>query len=1344
MATRQGHKVSFVTVRSEGSILPYDLLQRIVDTKSQLDGLSPESYHLSGERITDAINRSWNRLTGAWNSFQTAAAKLSDTEPGTSITRERFLLPLFQELGYGRLTGSKFELEGKSYPISHAWQHSPIHLVGCNVSLEVKASGVTGASKVSPHGLVQDFLNRSDDHLWGFVSNGRKLRILRDNSSLTRQPYVEFDLEAMMNGEVYSDFVLLWLLCHESRVEAEKPEQCWLERWSRWAQDQGTRALDRLREGVETAIRALGSGFLAYKGNQTLRDQLRDGIVTKQEYFQQLLRIVYRLIFLFVAEDRKDERDRSFLFVPDATDAQIQRYEKFYSTARIRRIAFRHRGTVHVDLWKSLQLVFEKLGSDQGCPELGLPALGSFLWRSQAIPALAQCEIDNRALLDAFRALAYQVDGKVRRIVSYKELGSEELGSIYESLLELHPDLNTETGHFEIRSVAGSERKTTGSYYTPTSLITCLLDSALDPVLDEAAKKANPVEAIFNLKVCDPACGSGHFLVAASHRIAKRLASIRSDDDEPSPTAVRSALRDVIGHCLYGVDINPMAVELCKVSLWMEALEPGKPLSFLDSKIQCGNSLLGTTPKLMADGIPDEAFTPIEGDDKKACSAYKKKNKEERTKRQESFLTEAMPWERLGNLPAAMLLINRAPDTSIEDIHQKEQRWAELVHSTDYANARLLADSWCASYVWKKLPIGQWHYPITEAEFRKLERNPNIIHPAIREEIQHLAQQYNFFHWHLAFPDVFRLPNPNETPDNEQTGWCGGFDVVLGNPPWERIKLQEKEFFAPYRPDIANAANASERSKRIEALNDPVHGDPALYTKFKDACRSAEGESIYVRNSGRFPLCGRGDVNTYAVFAENMRTIQNATGRAGIIVPSGIATDDTTKFFFQDLMDSASLVSLFDFENREKLFPAVDSRMKFCLLTMTGSLRPSKQGADFVFFALQAEHLHESNRHFSLTAKEIALLNPNTRTCPIFRSKADAEVTKAIYNSIPVLVHEGNSENPWDAYYMRFVHLGDHKEFVHLALNDHKSGFSIPLYESKLMWFFDHRFATFSNVTNQEFIDGQPRELSQIEKLDPNTKIQSRYEVSDLLASDLFQKYPKHTANWVLIWRDVTNTTNERTAICSIIPKVTSSVSCPGLGHTPTHEGYKLLSNINSICFDYVARQKTGGLHLNWGTLKQLPILKCADYSGYWTRLIKERVLELTYTAWDLQDFALDCGYDGPPFKWDEERRFFLRCELDAAYFHLYLGTSDDWQSNGTSELLAYFPTPRHAVEYIMETFPIVKKKDLKAFGTFRTKETILSIYDDMASAIANGTPYTTRLDPPPADPRVAHSNVSK
>jgi hypothetical protein len=920
----------FTTVRVEGSILPVDLLQRVAAGDARLGGLRPEDYHLAGEKINEATNHAWNRLLPTWDGFKAAAEKLSPGDPGHTLTLNKWLLPLWRTLEYGQLDPARpFEIDGKVYPISHVRYHSPIHLVGFRQDLDRRVETPEG-KRPSPHGLVQEFLNRSEAHMWGFVSNGFRLRVLRDNIRLTRQAFVEFDLQAMFDGKDYSDFALLWRLCHESRVHSEKPEQCWLERWSKDAAEKGLRALDQLRDGVENAVEALGRGFL-HPANGALLQKLRAGTLKPQDYYRQLLRVVYRLLILFVAEDRE------LLFDPGAPEPARDRYTRFYSTARLRELAERLRGTQHTDLYHSLDLVLTRLGTD-GCPELGLPALGG-LFDPAGTADLGGCRISNADLLETIRALAVVSDGRSLRPVDYRNLGAEELGSVYESLLELHPQFTADPPAFVLKSAGGNERKTTGSYYTPTDLITCLLDSALNPVLDEAAAKPDPEKALLGLKVCDPACGSGHFLIAAAHRIARRLASVRTQEEEPAPDAVRHALRDVIGRCVFGVDINPMAVELCQVALWMESLEPGKPLSFLKHHVQCGNSLLGATPALLAQGIPDEAFEPIEGDDRQLCRAFRRQNREER--RGEGDLYSALqPWDRLGDVAVAIAGLDSLPDDTADQVRAKEQQYERLVAEGSYrTSGRFLADLWCSAFVWKK--TREFDYPVTEQIFRRVEKFPRDVTPWMYEEVGRLAAEYQFLHWHLAFPGVFRPPAKGEKPDNELTGWGGGFDVVLGNPPWEHTEIKDKEWFAAHgRSDIADAPNDAARKRMIAAL---ATENPMFHRAFLDDLRKADGISHLIRNSGRYPLCGRGRINTYAIFAELNRTVCSSVGRVGCVVPSGIATDDTTKEFFSDLVKKQVLASLLGFENEEFIFPGVHHSTKFCLLTVCGKNRHQPQ-----------------------------------------------------------------------------------------------------------------------------------------------------------------------------------------------------------------------------------------------------------------------------------------------------------------------------------------------------------------------------------------------------------------
>jgi hypothetical protein len=1362
----------FQTIRTEGALLPPDILQRIASLK--VDGVRPADYHLpEGFRINDAITRSWDILKKHWKSFQEARQRLAASDHGTSITNERWLLPLFKELEYGRLSTSPSpQIEDRSYPIERFYNHTPIHLIGCNLPMDRRTNGARGAATSSPHSIMQEFLNRSEQHQWGFLSNGLQLRILRDNVALSRQAYVEFDLEGMMEGEVYGDFVLLWLLCHQSRVEAERIEDCWLEKWSKLAREEGTRVLNNLRTGVTRAIELLGQGFIAHPHNDELRSKLQEsGTLTKDDFYRQLLRIVYRLLFLFVAEDRK------LLHPPDADEPACELYDQCYSTRRLREMAFKLRGSKHADLWHSLSLVFEGLHRNNGLPELGLPALGSFLWNPKmtanligpsqipaAVPSppdkgerarvrgLSSSEestgtchpvfISNDDLLAAIRTLAYVEQDKVLRSVDYRNLGTEEFGSVYESLLELHPTVHVEAKSFDLGTAAGNERKTSGSYYTPDSLVQCLLDSALDPVVEGRlkGKKGKDAEAaILGIKVCDPACGSGHFLIAAAHRLARHLARIRTGESEPGPEEYQHALRDVISRCIYGVDVNPMAVELCKVSLWMESLDPGRPLSFLDHHIKVGNSLLGVTPRLLEDGIPNEAFEPIEGDVTAVCRDFKNQNRDERKGRQQgqtqkSLFDQREPYIKLGNLPGEFSRLSSAEDVTVADVAEKERRYGELVNCASYVNARLLADTWCAVFVWQKDTSDLGKLCPTERDFRNIENNPHSILPHVKSEILRLACQYQFFHWHLAFPDVFRLPG-DAKPENEQTGWNAGFDVVLGNPPWNQIQHDPKEFFATSAPAIVNAPHMTARKKAIAALET---SDPPLFHKYKASLREVEGIQATIHASGRFSLTSYGRLNTASLFCELVRSLISRKGRVGQITPSGIATDSFNQHFFQDLIDSQSLASLFSFLEIRKLFLDTDSRNPFCLLTL--SAPSASPDAELAFGLLDVSSIADPQRRFRLSSQEMALLNPNTRTCPVFRSRTDAELTLAIYRQNQVLALEGNDneEGAWGFHSLIMFMMNTSSEVFR---TDQSSDADVPLLEGKLIHQFNHRFTASSDSPNSI--------------ADPDFAVPVRYWLPKHEVDDRVGERWSHS--WFMGWRSISRADDERTMISTIVPRVgmSNTLLTAFVAQDLAEIGPCLVSTLNSFALDYVLRQKIAGTDVRLHLVKQLPVIEPATFrtaitweshSPPLSRWLLSRVLELTYTAWDLEAFALDCGYSGPPFRWDEERRFLLRCELDAAYFHLYLGPPAEWGTD-SPQLREMFPTPRDAVDYIMETFPIVKRKDIKRTtitdesghvtqpGTYITKDAILSIYDEMQTAIDTGQPYQTRLAPPPGPP---------
>ena len=1345
-------------VHTVGGLLPADMLVRISEGKD-VPGAKPVDYGVVLGSVTDEAERHWSYFKGLWRELRKQLPNGPDGQPATDPTNlasNRWVLPLFKELGFGLLpeAGSgqitADDDPDKVFPLTHRWAHVPIHVPTWATDLDKRPGG---SGTTPPQSMVQEALNRTSDHLWAVVTNGRQLRLLRDSSSLATAAYVEFDLEAIFDGELFSEFVLLYRLLHASRFQVEEgrpPAACWLEKWRTEAITSGTRALEQLRKGVQEAITTLGTGFLKHPANAHLRENL-----DTKALHGALLRMVYRLLFLFVAEDR------GALHPPGADGQAKERYATYFSSERLRAHARRRRGTAHADQYRALRLVLDALGgngqgNENGRPELAVPALGGLFTDTEADAPLVGLELSNDALLGAVRHLAQVRDtaSKRWRSVDYRNLDAEELGSIYESLLELVPKHSAAERTFELVELAGNDRKTTGSYYTPSSLIETLLDSSLAPVIDEAVKRGS-VEAsaagqpdeseavvaeLLKLNVCDPACGSGHFLVAAARRIAKKVAAVREGNPEPTVEAVRAAMHEVVAHCIYGVDLNPMAVELAKVSLWLEALEPGKPLNFLDAHVKHGNALIGATPALMRDGIPDAAFIATEGDNKKHAKALEKINAQERMG-QESLFDIDQDSVKVSNAAFARELsrITSVAADSLAEVRQQEKSFTDFRESAEYKHAQHLADAWCSAFMWVKDPESPT--PVTEAIFQALqEPEGQGASEATHEEIAKLRKQYGFFHWFLEFPNVFSTPDDGQGV-NPDTGWAGGFDCVLGNPPWDSVELKEQEFFARRDPEIAEASRASERKKLIASLKD----DPdkrELYEEYAQAKRKVYAESHFLRRSGRVPLTGQGNLNVYAIFAETDRILLHRRGRCGVIVPTGIATDARTQYFFKDLVKSGSLTALFDFENRSGIFPAVDSRMKFCILSLVGrGLRESE--ASFAFFLHDPVELNDADKAFTMTPEEITLLNPNTGTCPVFRSRRDAEITLDIYRRVPVLVKEGDPEgNPWGVSFMRMFEMSHDSHLFHTREQLEKDGWSLegnvftkgdkrmlPLYEAKMLHHYDHRWATYTE-------SGEVRDLTLEERQNPNVAPMPRYWVSEL-ATDT-GKVDKHgdpimepgvqtrleaagwDRGWLLGWRDICRATDERTSVVGFSPKA-------AIGHkyllelvfAGPREISVLASCQVSFCFDYLSRQKIGGTSMSFFVWRQLPVIS-REVAESQSIFVWKRVLELVYTAHDMNSLARDLGSDGAPFRWDEERRAVMRAELDALFFHLYGINRDD-------------------ADYIMETFPIVKKKDVAEHGTYRTKERILEIYDRMAEVgvsqntpLVDGENFVSELTPSP------------
>ena len=635
--------------------------------------------------------------------FQSRITRLPENDLATTVTRDQWALPFLALLGYqARYNSKAFEVDGQSFAVSHrageAEDTPPIHVVGARQ--ELGRVPPSGRPRLAPHSLVQEYLNRTE-HVWGIVTNGLTLRLLRDSSLVRRQAYIEFDLQAIFEEQRFHDFAALYRLIHRSRLPRGMADanECLLEKYYAQTIEQGGRVREHLRDGVEECLKLLGNGFLTHKDNEELRQKLKSGQLTSAQFYRQLFRIVYRFLFLLVSEDRG-------LISPN------QIYRDHYGIARLRRMLdVQAAWTDHADLWLSLRTLWKLFGDDKLAKILDLAPLNGELFAPQTLDG---CVLSNRDLLHAFWHLAYYQErqGAPARRVNYSALDVEELGSVYESLLEFHPDVATDAaGRLQFDLIFGSERKTTGSFYTPPELVNELIESALMPVvrqrLDDAAKAdkrdntgtKHQQAALLSLKIIDIACGSGHMLLAAARRVGKELAKLRTGEDEPAPERIRESIRDVISHCIYGVDRNPLAVDLCRVALWLESHTAGKPLTFLDHRIRCGDSLVGVFDLgVLKQGIPDKAFDPCEGDEKTVARSAAKRNKAERGGEMQELFAAPAPNADIAGLTRHSRDVDAIPDDSPELIRRKKELFEASHRDPAWLRQKQACDLWTAAF----------------------------------------------------------------------------------------------------------------------------------------------------------------------------------------------------------------------------------------------------------------------------------------------------------------------------------------------------------------------------------------------------------------------------------------------------------------------------------------------------------------------------------------------------------------------------------------------------------------------------------------------------------------------
>jgi hypothetical protein len=758
----------YPSIRIEGSILSPDILERLED----ISGQRPQDFGLdTGAKVKDEIARAWADAQDYWRIFKRKLSALREDSPATSETRNNWIVPLLSLLKYDiEYQKAGVELNGKTYAISHRMVNrgnAPLHVIGYNEPAGLDRKPANATLRMSAHAMVQEYLNLHEE-LYGIVTNGRLLRLLRDSSRLVKQSYLEFDLDRIFTDGLFADFAVLYRLLHSSRLPTtiDSAPQSLIERYHQDSLDSGARIRDGLSRAVEQAILSFGNGFLSYPKNNTLQEQVRTGKVTPDQFYKELLRLIYRLLFLMVIEER------DLVFGPKTPRWQRDTYFKYYSVQRLRGLSERRflEDKSQTDLWLALRSTFHLFEAGGPGNKLGISPLAGDLFRADAIEHLAVCALGNDVLLKCLRDLGLyeHPDNRQTIRVNYAALNVEEFGSVYEGLLEYEPAIDVDGDVPVFHFKQGDERSATGSHYTPDELVQPLIKHSLDYLIADKLKESDPEKALLSLRVADISCGSGHILLAAARRIATELATVRTGEEQPSPAAFRSAIRDVIKECIYGVDYNPLAVELCKVALWLEAHSPGEPLNFLDHHIKCGNSIVGfVRPEELEQGIPEEAFKTLPGDDKEFAATIRKTNKTERGNRNQQLLNLTNRTEQLKNNLMAVNAISQMPERTPEEIRLKQERYSEYQRG----------DAWLLNEI-AALPIAQFYIPkvesnrakiCTDAQFQRYLRGEARPQGQIAGAAVGVASRKRFFHWFIEFPEIIER---------------GGFDCILGNPPY--------------------------------------------------------------------------------------------------------------------------------------------------------------------------------------------------------------------------------------------------------------------------------------------------------------------------------------------------------------------------------------------------------------------------------------------------------------------------------------------------------------------------------------------------------------------------------
>ena len=1251
-------------------------------------------------------------------------------DPNEAQTEDVLIRPVLEKLGWNYLPQQPIPISGKvpDYMLFGSQEDQTAFLAGGDVSIyplapaEAKAWEFNldqGSGVQSPNGQIQEYLRQfwlstSGRVKWGILTNGETWRLYRaigpgpdGTFHQTQDVWFELKLSECVSDAGKEQRRQFLLLFHRDAFVVGDDGFCFLDRALVNATNYVQTVVETLTNAVfqEVYPRLIGAFYQASPD------------ATPDEIQEASLTLLYRLLFLMYAEDRRllpvDHRLYSTISLRDLRRDILERMQsnpEFLDA---------------YTYWPRLRELFNRI--DTGDPRAGLPAYNGGLFDPQQLELLARVNLPDESLALIINSLgAAAVNGSAEQVlVNFRDLSVQQLGTLYERLLERRPVVRNEMVELQLQPYA---RKDSGSYYTPPELVRLIVEQTLGPLVSEREERfrelaaslasdtrdfdtrrselmaADPAEAVLELRALDPAMGSGHFLVDALNyltgeidrlaglgpevagwlpddapyvsplesRVANIRAQIRRQAEENGWEVTADTLTDrsiirrmALKRCIYGVDLNPLAVELAKTSLWLHSFTVGAPLTFLDHHLRCGDSLVGGWLAQTADDIQtasgafaNRAFAGMTA----AVAGIR-----EIEQIDEINLTEAKASEELF----------RAMEQTTAPIRRALNFFAGLRWLAARDSARPLAlrqprqlrrqigDDHATAVEW-------WALQDYDTRLALLEHGPDALSEADRTVpdfdyagfarflrlwriVDELAADRRMFHWELAFPGVFDGWQPRN----------GGFDAVIGNPPWEVIKLQEVEWFAPEtrRPAIAAATPASQRKTMIAQLE--TDADP-LYDDYVRALGLADTMLRYGRACGDYPLMSSGDANLYRLFTERATGLTESEGAMALLTPSGIYGDRSTAGFFSQVAGENRLLALYDFENRRgqdhrghdkgRFFSDVHPQFKFCALVTGGPARTADElPAGFL--------LHDppdntpAERLITLQAADFSLVNPRTGTAPIFLTKRDADIVLDIYRNHPTFGAENRHFENASAV-VRHVLLANmtndsghfrtreqlKKYGAYPTTQDHWQKGSeewLPLFQARMIHHFDHRFNSIE--INPNSVHNPYISVPVTDEQHANSEFYPRHPY--WMATDFVgQKFPSFPG-YALGFRDIARTTDERTMIATVVPWGAYGHTLPilicrdeGVVDAFSNAVSYWTANFRSFAFDFLARCKMQGTHMSLYILEQLPVITRADYERRFgdttaADLVRDHVLRLCYTAWDLQPFAQAQGYDGEPLR---------------------------------------------------------------------------------------------------------------